>query len=403
MTDLRAHASYLAVILVAVLTLQACSPGDDPPPSDLPVGNCPEIFASGFRNPWRWSFDGQTGDLWVGDVGQNAREEIDRVVLGGNYGWRCFEGTLATGLPCGSEPNLLPPVAAYEHNGMSRSVTGGYVYRGNAVADLPGRYVFGDFITGQIWNIPSGTPPTLMVSSGFDSGLNISSFGEGADGELYVVQYTGGLLYQLTGVAAALNVQQVFTSLPNFASPVAMLQAPNDDTRWFVVEQGGRVLVFDNDPGAGAIETFVDIAARVASGGEMGLLGMAFHPAFATNGRVYLHYTNATAGRVSRISEFTSVDGGLTLDPSSERILLVIGQPEANHNGGHLAFGPDGYLYIGMGDGGGGNDQHGAIGNGQLMTTLLGKMLRIDVNGASPYAIPSDNPFAGNKPCGTSS
>jgi glucose/arabinose dehydrogenase len=398
MTDLRAHASYLAVILVAVLTLQACSPGDDPPRSDLPVGNCPEIFASGLRNPWRWSFDRQNGQLWVGDVGQGAREEIDRVQLGGNYGWRCFEGTRPTGLPCGSELNLLPPIAEYER-AVGQSVTGGYVYRGNAVAGLAGRYVFGDFITGRIWNIPSGTPPTLMVSSGFDSGLNISSFGEGTDGELYVVQYTGGLLYRLTGTAASLDVERVFPNL-SFTQPVAMLQAPGDALRWFVVEQGGRVRVFDNDAGAPSFSTFVDITGRVASGGEMGLLGMAFHPDFPMDPRVYLSYINATAGRVSRISEFTSADDGLTLDPNSERILLVIGQPEANHNGGHLAFGPDGYLYIGMGDGGGGNDQHGAIGNGQLMTTLLGKMLRIDVNGAAPYAIPAGNPFAGFAPCG---
>jgi glucose/arabinose dehydrogenase len=133
----------------------------------------------------------------------------------------------------------------------------------------------------------------------------------------------------------------------------------------------------------------------------MGLLGMAFHPGFpAMDPRVFVHYTNTTSGRVSRISEFRSLNGGQTLDPNSERILLVIRQPESNHNGGHLAFGPDGYLYIGMGDGGGANDMHGAIGNGQLMTTLLGKMLRIDVNGAQPYAIPAGNPFAGFAPCG---
>ena len=202
-------------------------------------------------------------------------------------------------------------------------------------------------------------------------------------------------------VEPVLGVERVFPLL-NFTAPVALLQAPGDGSRWFVVEQAGFVRVFDNDPGVTVadIGLFIDINIRVDSGGETGLLGMAFHPDFPSNPRVYLSYTNADAGLVSRISEFTSSDGGLTLDPASERILMVIDQPQSNHNGGNIAFGPDGFLYIGMGDGGGANDDgipsHGPIGNGQLMTTLLGKMLRIDVNAASPYGIPADNPFAKN-------
>lgn len=202
------------------------------------------------------------------------------------------------------------------------------------------------------------------------------------------------------GPVVTLGVQRVFPNL-SFINPVAMLQAPNDNSRWFVVEQGGVVRVFANDQAAAAATDFVNITDRVASGGEMGLLGMAFHPNFPADPRVFVHYTNADTLPVSRISEFRSSNGGATLDPNPERILLVINQPESNHNGGHLAFGPDQYLYIGMGDGGGGNDQHGAIGNGQLTTTLLGKMLRIDVSPASDYAIPNNNPFAGNTLCGT--
>jgi len=342
------------------------------------------------------------GALWVGDVGEGEREEIDRVVLGGNYGWRCFEGTLSTNLECGTQPNLLPPVAEYDRAAGS-SVTGGYVYRGSAVTDLPGRYVFGDFISGRIWHIDAAALPTVPVTGGLDTAFSISSFGEDNDGELYVVHH-GGELHRLTGTAAALSTVRVFPSL-TFSSPVAMLQAPGNSTRWFVVEQAGRVLDFDNPAGTG-LHTFVDITGRVASGGEMGLLGMAFHPAFPATPKVYLSYTNTSAGLVSRISEFTSDAGGLTLDPDSERVLLVVAQPETNHNGGHIAFGPDGYLYIGMGDGGGANDLgtlHGPIGNGQRMSTLLGKMLRIDVGTGSPYAIPAGNPFAGNTLCGAPS
>jgi glucose/arabinose dehydrogenase len=199
-----------------------------------------------------------------------------------------------------------------------------------------------------------------------------------------------------------LRVEQVFTGLPAFAQPIAMLQAPGSAARWFVVEQPGRVRAFSNAPAVSSTALFIDISGRVTFRGEMGLLGMAFHPQFPTDPRAYLFYshTDATLGIVSRLSEFSSADGGATLDAASERILLTIrkpGQPqEENHNGGGIAFGPDGFLYAGIGDGGGGNDQHGAIGNAQLASTLLGKMLRIDVSGATGYGIPADNPFVGN-------
>jgi glucose/arabinose dehydrogenase len=216
---------------------------------------------------------------------------------------------------------------------------------------------------------------------------------------LVLLAACGGGGAQAPQAGPALGVERVFPNL-DFTAPVALLQAPNDATRWFVLEQAGRVRVFANDPLAGAAASFADISERVAAGGEMGLLGMAFHPGFPADPRVYLSYTNADAGRVSRISEFRlGLDGNL--DPATERILLAIGQPEANHNGGQIAFGPDGHLYAGMGDGGGGNDRHGAIGNGQRMSTLLGKMLRLDVSPASGYAIPPGNPFAANAQCGT--
>ncbi|MGB7739586.1 MAG: PQQ-dependent sugar dehydrogenase [Steroidobacteraceae bacterium] len=199
-----------------------------------------------------------------------------------------------------------------------------------------------------------------------------------------------------------LATERAFASLPAFSSPILLLQGPGDATRWFVVEQRGTVRVFDNQPAVATSSSFVDISARVRSGGEQGLLGMAFHPGFPTDPRVYLSYTNATSGLVSRVSEFRTRDGGATLDPASEVILLTVAQPEINHNGGHIAFGPDGLLYIGLGDGGSGGDPWGTIGNGQNLRTLLGKLLRIDVNGSTgnvPYRIPASNPYAGNALC----
>jgi len=161
--------------------------------------DCPEIFAWGFRNPWRWSFDRVSGQLWLGDVGSHSREEIDRVVKGGNYGWRCKEGTLDTGLACGTPSSpLLAPVAEYAHpDGLA--VTSGYVYRGTAIPGLVGRYVFGDYSSGYIWNIATDTAPTrtMTPSDGWASKLHPASFAEDADGELFFVDVRASSLWKL--------------------------------------------------------------------------------------------------------------------------------------------------------------------------------------------------------------
>jgi glucose/arabinose dehydrogenase len=178
------------------------------------------------------------------------------------------------------------------------------------------------------------------------------------------------------------------------SSPVD-LQATDDGTgRLFVVEQAGTIRILQ----AGALLTtpFLDIRTRVNFSGEMGLLGAVFHPAFAQNQRFYVNYVRllATGQIQSVIAEYrVSAANANQADPASERILLTVNQPFANHKAGQLAFGPDKFLYIGLGDGGSGGDP---LGNAQNLQTLLGKMLRIDVDrttGALPYAIPADNPF----------
>jgi len=201
--------------------------------------------------------------------------------------------------------------------------------------------------------------------------------------------------------APTATVQQVFTMLPAFVQPVAMTQAPGDSTRWFAVEQSGVIRVFANDPNVTASTIFLNIAAQVdASFNESGLLGIAFHPAWPVTPEVYASYTVTGSGAgnplVSRISRFTSIDGGLTLLGAPEEIILEILQPFGNHNGGDLKFGPDDFLYASFGDGGSGGDPQD---NAQNEANLLGTILRIDINGASPYEIPVDNPNAGTALC----
>jgi glucose/arabinose dehydrogenase len=173
----------------------------------IPAGNpyvgktgLDEIWSYGLRNPWRFSFDRLTGDLWIGDVGQASYEEIDRSTVAGsnrgrgvNFGWRVMEGRHCYNPPTGcNTTGKLLPVVEYGH-GEGCSVTGGYVYRGTRVPSLYGRYVFADFCSGTIWSVPKGGASPMTKSLVMHTSMNISSFGEDATGELYVVDRNGGI------------------------------------------------------------------------------------------------------------------------------------------------------------------------------------------------------------------
>ena len=198
------------------------------------------------------------------------------------------------------------------------------------------------------------------------------------------------LLIILTAFSSLSFAQTVDLELfaSGFNAPTEIVNAGDD--RLFVVQQGGLIRILNAD-GTVNSTPFLNVSGIISSGSERGLLGLAFHPDYATNGFFYINYTNTSGNTV--IARY-SVSGGdaNVADSGSAMILMTITQPYGNHNGGCLRFGPDGYLYISMGDGGSGGDPDG---NGQNKNTLLGKMLRIDVDGASPYGIPADNPFVG--------
>lgn len=182
----------------------------------------------------------------------------------------------------------------------------------------------------------------------------------------------------------ALRLEEVAGGL---ASPSGIVAPGDGSGRLFILEQPGRIRIVDDGNLVDA--PFLDIVDRVTSeGNEQGLLGLAFHPRYAENGRFLINYTDRNGDTV--ISAWTVGQDSNRADAGSESVLLSVDQPAGNHNGGHLVFGPDGYLYVGLGDGGGGGDTYG---NGQNGQTLLGAMLRLDVDGAQPYAIPQDNPF----------
>lgn len=182
----------------------------------------------------------------------------------------------------------------------------------------------------------------------------------------------------------------------SFNRPVDFQHAGDNTGNAFVVEQEGIISVFRNDRAVNTKSVFLDIRGKVDDGGnEEGLLGLAFHPDYESNGFFYVNYTASGPNR-TMISRFKVSSDPMKADPASEVVLLTFAQPFSNHNGGQVSFGPDGYLYIAAGDGGSGGDPYG---NGQDRSTLLGTILRIDVNKNEDgllYAIPADNPFAGN-------
>lgn len=181
-----------------------------------------------------------------------------------------------------------------------------------------------------------------------------------------------------------LGVQEVVSGVTN---PV-YLTTPTGDPRLFVVEQVGRIRVIKG--GQLLATPFLDITSKVSSGGERGLLSVAFHPSYANNGFFYVNYTDLSGN--TRVERYTVSSNADVANASSAKLILTVTQPFANHNGGLNVFGPDGMLYIGLGDGGSGGDPQG---NGQSLGTLLGKILRIDVDRGDPYAVPADNPFVG--------
>jgi glucose/arabinose dehydrogenase len=234
---------------------------------------------------------------------------------------------------------------------------------------------------------PSGTnlfsDPPYLASSAFAANTN--------------------LFYRLNALppqspGLAIRLQLVAS---NLVSPTVLTHAGDGSGRLFIADQIGQVRIVDNT-GNLLPTPFLDISNKLVTlmpgYDERGLLGLAFHPGYGTNGRFFVYYAAPPASsnfdNLTVLSEFkVSTNNPNLADPNSERVLLTINEPEFNHEGADIVFGPDGYLYLGPGDGGGAGDQHGTTGNAQSLSTLLGKMLRIDVDNGTPYGIPSDNPF----------
>ncbi len=166
------------------------------------------------------------------------------------------------------------------------------------------------------------------------------------------------------------------------------LTAPDGDDRLFIVEKTGRIRIVEQ--GLLLATPFLDLSSSVSGGNEQGLLSLAFHPDFGSNGQFFVNYTDT--GGSTRVERYEMTSDPNIADPTTGQLIMMIPQPFSNHNGGHILFGPDGMLYVASGDGGGSGDPQG---NGQNRTTRLGAVLRVDVDGGSPFAIPPDNPYVG--------
>ncbi|GAB4578053.1 MAG: hypothetical protein Fur0022_07850 [Anaerolineales bacterium] len=455
--DPQNHAQNPASLLGKMLRIDIDGGGQPPDcdsdgeytiPADNPFigvgGTCDEIWHFGLRNPWRFSFDSLTGDMYIADVGQNAWEEVNfqpAASLGGeNWGWRCYEGNHPYNTSgCGPMNTYDFPFHEYAH-GASYSITGGFVYRGGMYPVFYGHYIFTDYGSGQVWTaINNGG---WVITPQGDLGSSFTSFGEGADGEIYLATLNGNIYHVVentvvqtqTPTATTTNTPTATTTptATQTPSPTITLTPSNTptntptptptlpinlttvatgffepvdvenagDERLFVAERGGLIHEVSSD-GTVLPDPILAITDQVSTDYyQQGLLSFVFDPNFSTNGYLYTHYNNLD-GDIT-ISRFT-VSGTISatvpltpIDPATELVILTIPHPNTSdeNSGGELAFGPDGYLYISLGDGG----VHENALDGQ---SLLGKILRLDVHGggqppdcgSGPYTIPADNPF----------
>jgi glucose/arabinose dehydrogenase len=291
-------------------------------------------------------------------------------------------GTLTGGYSYSAAPNPAPTVISINPN------TG--VTTGGTAVTITGT----GFIAGATVSV-GGTAATgvAVVNS---TTITASTPAHAAGAVNVVVTNTDAKTGTLTNgytYTAPTGTIALSTVVSGLSSPVG-IERPPGDNRFFIVEQRGTVRILQN--GALLSGNFLDLQSIVNfDGQEQGLLGIAFHPNYATNHKFYVNYTQDEGNRETHISEFTTMTSDPnTADPNSERVLLVVNQPFPNHKGGQLVFGPDGFLYIGLGDGGSGGDP---MGNGQNTSTFLGKMLRISVDApfatGKEYGIPADNPF----------
>ncbi|MEF8847740.1 MAG: PQQ-dependent sugar dehydrogenase [Candidatus Thermoplasmatota archaeon] len=253
--------------------------------------------------------------------------------------------------------------------------------------------------SGAIQDLEAGEKQIIESKPVFGIGeivvkVSVGDFEKSYKGSVYLflIKIQPGLTIKLDKIA------------DGFTSPIAM-DYPNDDSnRLFIADQTGKIFIIKNNELLS--QPFMDISDKIVdldpNYDERGLLGLAFHPDYKDNGRFFLYYSAPTEkqgiNHESILSEFKVSNNNPDIaDENSEKIIMKIDEPEANHNGGQLKFGPDNYLYIAVGDGGGAGDDHGEIGNGQNISTLLGSILRIDVDSDTPYGIPNDNPFLGKK------
>ena len=237
-----------------------------------------------------------------------------------------------------------------------------------------------------VWG--SLNPGVASVASTGDRTAQITAVAPG--GTTIVASFGGGAGSNTVVVSANPGVELVANG---FTAPLYVTQPPADTSRLFVVEQGGRVMIVKN--GTTLATPFLDLTSLVLSGGERGLLSIVFHPNYGNNGQFFVGYTDKPNGNIQVARYTVSGNPDVASAGSAQPVISINHSTFGNHNGGQLVFGPDGFLYISVGDGGGANDQ---LGTGQDTTVLLAKLLRLDVNGVLPYVVPPSNPFVGRAP-----